>query len=62
VREFRHEFIARLTQIDHARAITWVAVDSAASDALGAVRLHADANFDRGKYAILVRSDLKGRS
>jgi acetyltransferase len=27
---------------------------------LGAVRLHADANFDRGEYAILVRSDLKG--
>ena len=28
---------------------------------LGVVRLHADANYDRGEFAILVRSDLKGR-
>src|SRR3546814_2954144 len=27
---------------------------------LGAVRLLADANFDRGEYGIMVRSDLKG--
>ena len=27
---------------------------------LGAVRLLADANYDRGEYGILVRSDLKG--
>jgi len=25
------------------------------------VRLHADANYERGEYAILVRSDMKGR-
>ena len=28
---------------------------------LGVVRLHANANYDTGEYAILVRSDLKGR-
>ena len=28
---------------------------------LGVVRLHANANYERGEYAILVRSDLKGR-
>ena len=28
---------------------------------LGVVRLHADANYERGEYAVLVRSDLKGR-
>ena len=60
VREFSHEFIARLTQIDYARAIALVAIDPASREMLGAVRLHADANFDRGEYAILVRSDLKG--
>jgi acetyltransferase len=60
VREFSHEFIARLTQIDYARAIALLAVDPASGEMLGAVRLHADANFDRGEYAILVRSDLKG--
>ena len=28
---------------------------------LGVVRLHANANYDTGEYAVLVRSDLKGR-
>ena len=28
---------------------------------LGVVRLHLNANLDKGEYAILVRSDLKGR-
>jgi acetyltransferase len=60
VREFSHDFIARLTQLDYARAIALVAIDPASRELLGAVRLHADANFDRGEYAILVRSDLKG--
>ena len=61
VRDFSHQFIARLTQIDYARAIALVAIDPAGGDMLGAVRLHADGNFDKGEYAILVRSDLKGR-
>jgi acetyltransferase len=61
LRDFSHQFIARLTQIDYARAIALIAIDPAHGDMLGAVRLHADANFDGGEYAILVRSDLKGR-
>jgi acetyltransferase len=61
VREFSHEFIARLTQIDYARAIALMAIEPATREMLGGVRLHADANFDRGEYAILVRSDLKGQ-
>ena len=28
---------------------------------LGVIRLHADPNYDSGEYAVLVRSDLKGR-
>jgi acetyltransferase len=60
VRAFSHEFIARLTQIDYARAIALLAVEPGSGEMLGAVRLHADANFDTGEYAILVRSDLKG--
>jgi acetyltransferase len=60
VRTLSHEFIARLTQIDYARAIALLAIDPAKGEMLGAVRLHTDANFDRGEYAILVRSDLKG--
>ncbi|KAF1714695.1 bifunctional acetate--CoA ligase family protein/GNAT family N-acetyltransferase [Pseudoxanthomonas wuyuanensis] len=60
VKHFSHEFIARLTQLDYARSIALVAIDPGSGDMLGAVRLHADANYDRGEYGILVRSDLKG--
>ena len=28
---------------------------------IGGVRLHADANYETGEFAILLRSDLKGR-
>jgi acetyltransferase len=60
VKHFSHEFIARLTQLDYARSIALVAIDPDSGEMLGAVRLHADANYDRGEYGILVRSDLKG--
>ena len=61
VKEFGHRFIARLTQIDYARAMAFVAIEEATGNMLGVVRLHADANYDSGEYAVLVRSDLKGR-
>jgi acetyltransferase len=61
IREFSHAFIARLTQIDYSRAMALVAIEQASGAMLGAVRLHVDSNFDKGEYAILVRSDLKGR-
>jgi len=64
VRDFSHAFLARLTQLDYSRAIAFVALDDAADDdarMLGAVRLHADANHESGEYAILIRSDLKGK-
>ncbi|GAA5075242.1 bifunctional acetate--CoA ligase family protein/GNAT family N-acetyltransferase [Lysobacter panacisoli] len=60
VRNFTHEFIAQLTQLDYARSIALVAVDPDSGEMLGAVRIHADANYDHGEYGILVRSDLKG--
>ena len=61
VKEFGHTFIARLTQIDYARAMAFIAIEESSGKMLGAVRLHADANFDTGEYAILVRSDMKGK-
>jgi acetyltransferase len=61
IKEFSHSFIARLTQLDYARAMAFVAFDEATQDMLGAVRLHADANYECGEYSILLRSDLKGR-
>ncbi len=60
VRDFSHAFIARLIQIDYARAIAFTAVDRESGEMLGAVRLHADADMKTGEYAILLRSDLKG--
>jgi acetyltransferase len=61
VKEFGHTFIARFTQIDYARAMAFIAVEEASAKMLGVVRMHADANYERGEYAILVRSDVKGR-
>jgi len=59
VRDFNHAFLAKLTQLDYARAIAFVALD-AAGRMLGAVRLHADANHDTGEYAILIHGDRRG--
>jgi len=61
VKEFGHTFIARFTQIDYARAMAFIAVDEASGEMLGVVRLHSDANYVHGEYAVLVRSDLKRR-
>jgi len=61
VKEFGHRFIARFTQIDYARAMAFIAIEESSGIMLGVVRLHADANYERGEYAVLVRSDLKGR-
>lgn len=59
--DLSHRFLARLTQIDYAREMAFAAVDEAAVELLGVVRFVADPDYVRGEYAILVRSDLKGR-
>ena len=41
--------------------MAFIAVEKRPGSMLGVVRLHADANYESGEYAILVRSDLKGR-
>jgi acetyltransferase len=60
VKELSHAFIARLTQLDYARAMAFIAIDDA-GQMLGVVRLHASSDYTTGEFAILVRSDLKGR-
>jgi acetyltransferase len=60
VKDFSHTFIARFTQIDYARAMAFIAIDEATGAMLGVVRVHADAEYTSGEYAILVRSDQKG--
>jgi acetyltransferase len=59
VKDFSHTFIARFTQLDYARAMALLAIKEATGEMLGVVRLHADAAYERGEYAVLVRSDLK---
>jgi acetyltransferase len=56
-----HGFLARFTQIDYAREMAFVAVAHATGSLLGVARFIADPDYTRGEYAILVRSDLKGR-
>jgi acetyltransferase len=61
VKDFSHAFIARFTQIDYARAMAFIALEEMSGQMLGVVRLVADANYQNGEYAILLRSDMKGR-
>lgn len=61
IKEFTHLFLTRLTQLDYARAMAFVAFDEDSGEILGVVRLHADSKQKTGEYAILLRSDLKGR-
>ena len=56
-----HGFLARLTQVDYAREMAFVAIAKGTNALLGVVRVIADPDYTRGEYAILVRSDLKGR-
>jgi acetyltransferase len=63
VREFSHEFLARMTQIDYAREMAFVALRSdgkGEQEMLGGARFFADPDYEKGEYAILIRSDLKG--
>jgi acetyltransferase len=60
VKAFSHQFVARLTQLDYARAMAFVALDTATGDIMGVARLHSDSLYESAEYAILVRSDLKG--
>ncbi|MFD1695367.1 bifunctional acetate--CoA ligase family protein/GNAT family N-acetyltransferase [Roseibium aestuarii] len=60
VKDFSHRFLARLTQLDYARAMAFCAIEPESGELLGVVRLHADADHRTGEYAVMVRSDLKG--
>ncbi|MGL5167578.1 MAG: bifunctional acetate--CoA ligase family protein/GNAT family N-acetyltransferase [Afipia sp.] len=60
MKELSHPFIARLTQLDYARAMAFIAIEETTGKMLGVVRLHTDADFASAEYAILIRTDLKG--
>ena len=41
--------------------MAFVAFDEVSGELAGVVRLHSDSIYETGEYAILLRSDLKGR-
>ncbi|MDB5657005.1 MAG: family acetyltransferase, partial [Tardiphaga sp.] len=55
------EFIARLSLRDYARPMAIVAFEAPTSEMVGVDRLHSDTLYENGEYAVLLRSDLKGR-
>lgn len=60
VKEFSHGFVARLTQLDYARAMAFVALDAVTEEIIGVARLHSNSQYESAEYAVLVQSDLKG--
>ena len=60
VKDFSHQFTARLTQLDYARSMAFVALDTH-GEIMGVARLHSDSRYEKAEYAILVASDLKGK-
>jgi RimJ/RimL family protein N-acetyltransferase len=61
IKEFSPQFITRLLTIDGVRSMAFVAIDEASHEMLGVVRIYCDEVRETGEYAILLRSDLKGR-
>ncbi|KRB23942.1 bifunctional acetate--CoA ligase family protein/GNAT family N-acetyltransferase [Rhizobacter sp. Root16D2] len=63
-RELAHSELARLTQIDYAREMAFVAVRTSAdgtSETLGVARAAVDPDNQEAEFAVVVRSDLQGR-
>jgi acetyltransferase len=63
LKEFPHLMAARLSQIDYDREMALIAVDSATKpgEILGVSRIVADPENERAEFAVMVRSDMKGR-
>jgi acetyltransferase len=64
VHELPHTEMARLTQIDYDREMAFVATmqnDHGQQETLGVVRTITDPDNERSEYAVVVRSDLKGK-
>jgi acetyltransferase len=60
-RSFPHTFVAHLTQIDYAREMAFVGIDSRTRELLGVSRLVLDPDLTHGEFGILVRSDMQAR-
>lgn len=60
IKDFPHLMAARLSQIDYHREMALVALNRV-GEILGVVRIIADPDNEEAEYAIMVRSDQKGR-
>ncbi len=60
VKDFPHLMAARLSQIDYDREMALVA-ESSNGELTGVVRIIADPDNEEAEYAIMVRSDMKGK-
>lgn len=63
-RSIEHSELARLTQIDYAREMAFIATQprpDGGEDTLGAVRVTVDPDNDSAEFGLIVRSDLKGQ-
>lgn len=61
MKELSHTLAARFTQIDYDREMALVAEGASAAGILGVSRIIIEPNFKRAEFAVMVRSDLKGR-
>ena len=62
VREMPHSQLARYTQIDYDREMAFIAYRSGTPDeTLGVVRAVTDPDNERAEFAVIVRSDFKGK-
>ncbi len=56
-----HKFLARMTQIDYAREMAFVAIAENSGELLGVARMMADPDYQRAEFAIITRSGLQGK-
>lgn len=59
-KNFPHQMLKRLTQLDYDRDIAFVAIEAASGALAGIGRLSCDPDHESGEYALLVRTDLQG--
>lgn len=56
-----HEFLARMTQIDYAREMAFVATKENSGELMGIARMIAEPDYQRAEFAVITRSDLHGK-
>ena len=61
IKEISPELMSKLIELDYSSAMAFVAIDESNDHTLGVVRFHVDAACETAEFAIVVRSDLKGR-